>query len=140
MSKDVQIAMALIFAVCDFSIYIMAQLFAADITAGRLPITAETYGEAVYEIPAVFWISVQSNSSMMGIIGCLIAAASRKYHRIGWFMALIGNTLCIALFGLFGTLAEESLLRAVCFGPGLMIGGMCAVLSGRCFFYGDRNE
>ena len=48
MTRDVQIALALFIAVCDFSIYVMAQIFAGEVSVGGSPITPETYGQAVY--------------------------------------------------------------------------------------------
>lgn len=140
MSRETQNALALFIAACDFSIYLMAQIFAADISAGGSPMSPELYGAAVYYIPAIFWISVQSNAAMIGVIGCLIAASSRKYYRWGWLMSAIGNSFCVALFGLFAALVEETLLRAICIACGIGIGGTCAVISGRCFFYGGKDE
>lgn len=135
-------SLALFIAVIHFSFYMTSQMFAADYSAGGSPITAETYGAEVYEIPAVFWISVQANSSMIGVIGCLLIAASKKWTKVGAAMGYMGSIGIMCLFALFGVLADTqahgAVLAYICYGPGLFIPFACAVATGRIYKWGTR--
>lgn len=144
MTRDTQRALSLFMAVIHFSFYMTSQMFAADYAAGGSPITAETYGSEVYEIPAVFWIAVQMNASILGMVGCMCITASKKYTRIGALIGFIGSVGILSLFGLFGALADAeshgAVLRYICWGPGIMIPASCAIITGRIFWWGSGCE
>lgn len=144
MTRETQQSLALFMAVIHFSFYMTSQMFAADYAAGGSPITAETYGAKIYEIPAVFWIAVQMNASILGVAGCLCVAASKKYTRLGALIGFMGSCGILALFGLFGWMADAqshgAVLRYICWGPGLVIPAACGVLLGRIFWWGENYE
>lgn len=144
MTRHTQKALSLFMAVIHFSFYMTSQMFAADYAAGGSPITAETYGAEVYEVPAVFWIAVQMNASILGVVGCMCVVASEKYTKLGAFLGFVGSVGILLLFGLFGWLADAqahgAVLRYICWGPGLVIPATCAVILGRIFWWGDDYE
>ena len=142
MSRETMSALALFVAWCDFSMFAMAQMFGAEVAYGGSPISHETYGEAVYEIPALVWVAIQMNAALIAMAGALIFAASARFARAGAFMMGLGNSVLAALFAMFGILAagatDGALVRYMSLGPGVMVASACAVLGGRLFFWGDR--
>lgn len=143
MIRETQVALALFIAVIHFSFYMTSQMFAADYSVGGSPITAETYGVEVYEIPAVFWISVQANSSILAVIGCISIATSERWTRFGAVCASLGSTGIMCLFALFGMLADAqshgAVLRYICWGPGIVIPFTCAVITARIYWWGTAE-
>lgn len=141
MGRETQVSMALFMAVIHFSFYMTSQMFAADYSAGGSPITSETYGQRVYDIPAVFWIAVQMNAAILGVVGCLCIAGSERYTRLGALSAFVGSVGILILFALFGWLADAdshgAVLRYICWGPGILIPFACAVMTGRLFWWGE---
>ena len=142
MTRETMSALALFVAWCDFSMFAMAQMFGAEVAYGGSPIRPETYGEAVYEIPALVWVAIQMNAALLAMAGAVIFAASVRFARAGAFMMGLGNSILAALFAMFGVLAagatDGALVRYMSLGPGVMVASACAILGGRFFFWGDR--
>lgn len=142
MSRETQVALALCAAWIDFTVFAMAQMFGADVAYSGSPITPQTYGQAVYEIPALVWVGLQMNAALFGVIGGLMFAASRRLSRAGAFLIGTGNTMLVALFATFGIMAQSApdgaLLKYMSMTVGIGGAGYFAVLGGRLFFWGDR--
>jgi len=49
---------------------IMAAIFGYSVLAYGSDVTPEIYGSAVYEIPALAWVTVQLTSGMIASLGC----------------------------------------------------------------------
>ena len=142
MSRETQVALALCCAWIDFMVFAMAQMFGLEVAYGGSPIKPQTYGEAVYAIPAMVWVNIQMNAALLGVIGALMFAASRRLARIGAFLIGAGNTALVVLFAMFGILAQGapdgSMLKYMSLTVGIGGAGYFAVLGGRLFFWGDR--
>lgn len=142
MSRETQVALALCCAWIDFMVFAMAQMFGLEVAYSGSPIRAETYGAAVYEIPAMVCVNVQMNAALIGVIGALLFAADRRTARLGAFMIGTGNTALVVLFAIFVVLAQGApdgaLLKYMSLTVGIGGSGYFAVLGGRLFFWGDR--
>lgn len=142
MSRETQVALALCCAWIDFMVFAMAQMFGLDVAYGSSPITAQTYGEAVYSIPAMVWVNAQMNLALIGVIGALMFAISRRMARLGAFLIGVGNTGLVILFAMFGIIAQGApdgaLLKYMSLTVGIGGAGYFAVLGGRLFFWGNR--
>lgn len=142
MSRETQVALALCCAWIDFMVFAMAQMFGLDVSYGGSPITPTTYGEAVYAVPAMVWVNAQMNLALIGVIGALMFAISRRMARLGTFLIGVGNTGLVILFAMFGILAQGApdgaLLKYMSLTVGIGGAGYFAVLGGRLFFWGNR--
>lgn len=142
MSRETQVALALCAAWIDFMVFAMAQMFGLEVAYGGSPITAQTYGEAVYAIPAMVWVNIQMNAALVAVVGALIFASSRRLARLGAFLIGAGNTALVIIFAMFGILAQGAqdgaMLKYMSLTVGIGGAGYFAVLGGRLFFWGGR--
>ena len=77
----------------------MSAGFASDVIRGGTPITADTYGSAVYQLPALAWCGIQFTGALIAAFGAYIQG------RLGAWLVLIGATLLSVLFAIFVAMA-----------------------------------
>jgi len=79
---------------------LMSAGFAGDVIRGGSPISADTYGSAVYELPALAWCGIQFAGALIAAFGAYISG------RLGAWLCLAGATLLSILFAVFVVMAD----------------------------------
>ena len=82
----------------------MAVHFGTVVLMGGSPIKPSTYGEAIYQIPAINWAAIQLTGALCGVIGAIWAVRSLLF--IGGAMA---STMYLA-FATLGLSASDGIL------------------------------
>lgn len=89
------------FAVFFIGSVAMAVGFGVHVALGGSPVTPDTYGPVVYEIPALMWVGVQVVCGLAAAVG--FARRSRVLAALGaWAMVIL-----IAFFGLAASVAPQ---------------------------------
>lgn len=116
-------------AVFFMATFAMAMIFGSAVLQNGSPVRPEYYGQVVYEIPAMLWVSAQAGTSIGAIAGCVF-----KWPWVGAVAALLQG----GLFLFFGVQAEAAgdmgtLLVAMALPSSALCGVAAAVMA-----YGKR--
>jgi hypothetical protein len=115
----------------------MACHFGVVTLIGGSPVTPELYGAAVYEIPALTWVSVQIIVHGTACLGAMLRG------RVGAWMLLAGSFCAGFLHATFVVMAQEAphgtLLSAGALWLGVMLStasfgvALCSIVRGRVY-------
>jgi hypothetical protein len=138
----------LFIALCDAALIFMAGDFGLVVWEGGSPITAEQYGAAVYEIPALVWATFQGGGAILGLIGAVLVAATDadaplpRWGRAGAIACAAGNLSLAVMFSVFAFLSRNAeagiLLHSLTKFPGTWIYLGCTFAALRLAFWGDE--
>lgn len=139
----------LFIALADLALILMTGEFGLTVWEGGSPITAQQYGAAVYEIPALVWAGFQGGGAIAGVLGAVMVAASdheKPLGLVGRFGAVVcgaGNLSLATMFLVFSFLSRNAeagiLLHSLTKFPGALIYGAAAVIALRLAIWGDEN-
>lgn len=132
MNADAAIRAGLI--IFHTQLLLMAAIYGGIAWVRGSPVTAELYGPAVYEIPAVAWAGAQVGSALVCIIGAMV------WGRAGMWALIIGGAMSLAFYGSLAALASYTSSGLIAQAGALGVGATGAAVSLFIGLWARRND